>query len=349
VNLTLTYEHSRNRFEGTLHRFSDALGELVINQTVLRRKQNSFFGILKNRLDVEHKAFRWLDWDFSWRVDWPKTQRNIASFASLRPRQIESAGKSYLTYKFAFNGIGEIRNWRYTAYVTNGDNVKFPTLQQLFHFDVHAPEALQPPQPLDVEENIGTEAGCRLEEELANAPTFLRIRKIKIDFAVFRNSYASKIAEITNRASLPRPVNTQLAWIRGLESRLSVEFLRGAMIWEGAFLRLKISDPRIFRFKPEKKITTDLWFNWRGFSFNSHAFYEGEQTALILAASQPAAESTLPARWDVDLSLQKTLMSGGLSGFLNLGVRNLRNSGRSELSGFFLQDRRWYLSLGARI
>jgi outer membrane receptor protein involved in Fe transport len=349
VNLTLTYEHSRSRFEAALHRFSDALGELVINPTALRRKQNSFFGILKNRLDVERKAFRYLDWDFSWRIDWPETQRNITSIASLRPRQIASARKSYLTYKFAFNGIGEIHNWRYNAYIINGDNVKFPTLQQLFYFDAHAPEALQPPKPLYVEENIGTEAGCRLDRDLANAPTPLRIQKAEINFAVFRNSYAYKIVEIANRASFPRPVNTQLAWIRGFESRLSVKFLRGAIVWEGAFLRLKISDPSIFRFKPEKKITTDLWLNWRGFSFNSHAFYEGEQTALILAAGQSTAESTLPARWDVDLSLQKTLMSRGVSGFLNLGMRNLRNSGRSELSGFFLQDRRWYLSLGARI
>jgi hypothetical protein len=346
VNLTLAYEHSRNRFEAALRRFTEIQGELFINQAALRRRQSSFFGILKNRLDLERKAFRYLDWDLSWRVDWVETKREAMNISSPNPLSVESRRKPYLTYKFAFNGIGQIRTWRYNAYLINGENVKFPTLQQLFHFDVRPQPANM--KPLYAEENIGTEIGFRLDKNLAGTPTRFRLQKLEINFAAFRNSYAYKIAEIAGKASFPQPFNTQLARITGFESRLYAKLFQGAVAWESAFLRAKISDPLVFRFKPERKITTDLWLFWRGFSFNSHVFYEGKQTALILAAGQTES-SMLPARWDVDVSLQKTIVKKGINGFLNLAARNLRNSGRSELSGFFLQDRRWYISLGAQL
>jgi hypothetical protein len=200
---------------------------------------------------------------------------------------------------------------------------------------------------LFVERNIGTEVGIHLEKDLPSSPTILRIRRMKMDFATFRNSYLDKIAEIINKGTPPTPFNTKLATTTGIEASLNFELFEGIVDWESALLTLNISDPRVFKFKPERKVTSDLWVRLGSISSNGHFFYEGEQTALIFAPGQRTT-NTLPSRWDMDLSLQKAIRIKEVNGFFNLAVRNLRNSGRSELSGFFLQDRRWYASLGAQ-
>jgi hypothetical protein len=334
VHLTLGYEHRRSHFDA--------------GATALKRLQDSFTGILKNRLDLGRPSFRYLDWDLSGRLDWFSTRRNFQTIDLPSPIAKKTGRDFYLNYKLGLNGTGRVRAWQYKIFVLHGANVKLPTLQQLFYLDAQPPSTELEPPALYVERNIGSELGINLEREWLSAPTFLRLQKLELEFATFRNSYLDKITEIIQRATLPKPFNTALAWTSGLESRFSLEMFKGLIAWDGAFLLLDISDPRVFRFKPEKKITTDLWLRSKGFSGNSHFFLEGRQTALTLELGEVSA-SALPARWDVDLSLEKTLSLKGVEGFCNLALRNLRNSGRSELSGFFLQDRRWYISFGARL
>jgi outer membrane cobalamin receptor len=350
VNLTLSYEHSRNRFDGRLSLAAPSQPAPLLDRTIhARRQQNSFFGIIKNRLDMERSHFRYVDWDLSVRIDWVSSNRNI-TFVN-PPDQIngESGKKAYINYKIGLKGIGQIHNWRYNIYVLSGANIKLPTLRQLFYFDLQ-PQSGNQELRLDAEQNIGTEVGFNAEKDFPNMPTMWRIRKIKTNFAFFRNGYLDKITEITIKGAFPRLFNTNLARTTGFESRLSLELFDGVIGWDSAFLAMHISDPRVFKFKPQKKITTDLWLRRGNTVVNGHFFYEGKQNALILALAQPVTNTTLPARWDIDLSFQRTIVLKGLEGFFNVAVRNLRDSGRSEeLSGFFLQDRRWYVSLGIQL
>ena len=347
VHLTLAYEQSRHRFRDRLSLASANLPAPSLDRAIVaRRKQSSFFGILKNRLDFAKPSFRYIDWDLSFRLDWVNTDRQVTFFDPPDRIAAGSGKQAHLNYKIGLHGAGQLRDWRYQAYVVNGANVKLPSLQQLFYFDVQ-PEAANR-KPLDVEQNIGTEAGFDLEKTLSGSPTLLRLRKIKTNFAAFRNSYLDKITEITNKGFFSRPFNTNLARTTGLEAQLALELFEGTIEWNGAFLSLFISDPRVFKFKPKQKTTMDIWLRRDKAAVNGHFFYEGKQNALILEQAQPVANATLPARWDIDLSVQRALAVKGINGFLNLAVRNLRNSGRTELSGYFLQDRRWYISLGAQ-
>jgi len=348
VNLTLTYEYVRNRFEAQQHRLSPSSPvQTTLVQTAMQRDQNSFFGILKNRLDLERSYFRYLDWDLSFRIDWVETRRNTRRSDLLDAIQTASGKKAHLTYKVGLNSTGQINGIDYQAYILNGANVKQPTLQQLFYLDMQPRAAGSTILQLNVEQNIGTEAGFHLETDLSATSTFLRLRKLAFDFAIFRNSYLEKITEATQKGASPRPFNTTLARTTGFESKLFVGFLNDLVDWETALLLLNISDPRVFRFRPEQKVTSDLWLRAGRTTVNCHVFYEGEQAALILSDNVSSAQF-LPGRWDVDFSIQRTIAFKRITGFLNLAVRNIRNSGRSALSGFFLQDRRWYASIGAR-
>ena len=348
VHLTLTYEHSSNRFRDKLRLTSSNLLAPSLDRAIeARRKQSSFLGILKNRLDLEKPSFRYIDWDLSFRLDWVSTDRQVTFFDPPDQITASSGKRAYLNYKIGVHATGQFRDWRYKAYAINGANIKLPSLQQLFYFDVQPEIANR--KPLDAEQNIGTEAGFDIERNLPSLPTSLRLKKIKANFAVFRNGYLDKITEISSKGFFARPFNTNLARTTGLEAHGALELFNGTIGWESAFLSLFISDPRVFKFKPKQKVTTDIWVRRGKTMVNGHFFYEGKQHALILEQAQPIIDTTLPARWDIDLSLQRALMVKGIDGFLNLSVRNLRNSGRSELSGFFLQDRRWYVSLGAQL
>jgi hypothetical protein len=348
VNLTLTYEHVRSRFDARLQRATQLQAPPLLMQAAMRRNQHSFFGVLKNRLDFERPQARYFDWDLSFRVDWIETRRNTLRMNFPGDINAITRRKPHLTYKIGLNVIGQIHGAQYNAYVLNGANIKLPTLLQLFYIDLQ-PQIVSGNIPqLAVEQNIGTEAGIRLEKDLPRLLTFLRMKRLEVDFAVFRNSYLEKIVEALQKETAPRPFNTKLARTTGFESRLALSLLNGLVDWNNAFLLLNISDPRVFRFKPEKKVTSDLWLRKGRNEINCHFFYEGEQSALILSDNRGSSE-VLPERWDVDLSIQRTIRIKRLTGFLNFAVRNLRNSGRSELSGFFLQDRRWYASIGAQL
>jgi hypothetical protein len=314
----------------------------------MQRDQDGFFGILKSRFDLERPQARFLDWDLSFRIDWIQTRRNTVQVDLPDAIAIAGARKPHLTYKVGLNGVGQIKGMQYKAFVINGANVKLPTLQQLFYFDLQPRSGNDDAPQLNVEQNIGTEAGLHLEKTLPGLPTFLKIGKVQFTVAAFRNSYLQKITELNPKGTSPIPFNTALAKTTGLEAGVSLNMFDGLLDWQSALLLLKISDPRIFKFKPERKVTSDFWLRAGQTALQCHLFYEGTQTALILSEGRSSVE-TLPPRWDIDFSIQRTITIKRVSGFLNFAVRNVRNGGRSELSGFFLQDRRWYASIGAKL
>ncbi len=350
VNLTLSYEHSRNRFDDKLSLASQNLPAPFPNWNAnASRNQNSFSGILKNRLDMERPQFRYVDWDLSVRIDWTNSRRHVTFVNPPDQLNGESGKKAYLNYKIGLKGTGQIQNWRYNIYVLNGANIKLPTLQQLFYSDLQPPGGKQE-AGLQAEQNIGSEMGLEAEKDFPDLPTVWRIRKVKMNLAFFRNSYLDKITEVTIKGAFPRPFNTNLARTTGFESRLSLELFDGLIGWDSAFLAMHISDPRVFKFKPQKKATTDLWLRRGKTVVNGHLFYEGKQNALILAVAQPVTNTMLPGRWDIDLSIQRMVTVKSIEGFFNLAVRNLRDSGAAgELGVFFLQNRRWYVSLGVQL
>ncbi len=349
VKWTLVYERSEMAFRGTLIRPGVAEAPGMEERRRLRRWQDSFFGIIKNRLDVGHAAMRYIDWDLSFRIDWAETRREVfdSGGAEGEPFRAETGRKSYLTYKFGMRWLGRIAGVAYNLFVANGANVKLPTLQQLFHKDTQPLFDYREP-PLAPERNIGSEVGVKLRRDFHRPPRFFPIERLNGEFALFRNSYLEKITEMANIVPIPTPFNTSLAWTRGMEASVAGTFFHGRLKVEGEALFLNISDPRVFRFKPRQKWTADLWYTTKNWRFNIHLLSEGTQFAMIPALGEVASR-TLPGRWDVDLALRRRWKKGKFSGFVNFALRNLRNGGREKLSGLYLRDRRWMLALGVEL
>lgn len=100
VNLTLSYEHSRNRFDDRLSLATPNQPTPFTDRTIhARRRQNSFFGIIKNRLDMERPHFRYVDWDLSVRIDWVNSRRNVAFANSPDQINVESGKRPISTTK----------------------------------------------------------------------------------------------------------------------------------------------------------------------------------------------------------------------------------------------------------
>lgn len=350
VRLYFSYERAWYGLDGTTENVRPA--PLLVSRSLaeLRRQQEAFIFIIQNHLDLERKSFRFIDWDLSARIDWMSDQRRLQEEAggATAVLQRQTPGDYFLTYKFAFNATGEIRGTRYRAFITNGANVKFPTLQQQFFLDTQPLYAYRG-GILDPERNIGTEFGVHLEREFPTLPGLFRIREARFDLALFRNSYLNKIAELlTPLVGSTTPFNTRLATTTGTEVQLGVALWNRLVDLSVGYLGLNISDPRVFQFKPEKKATFNLSVQHKGFSFWGNIFYEGRQTALLLVQGR-VIPAELPSRWDVDLAVRQSYRWRSVKGFVAISLNNLRNSGASDPTGLFLRDRRWYVTFGGEL
>ncbi|MDQ7054352.1 MAG: TonB-dependent receptor [candidate division KSB1 bacterium] len=122
VKLTLLYEHLRNGFDADLRQHSETLPDPIVDQQRLQRIQDALLWVLKNRLDLEHRGFRFIDWDLSFRIDWVSMRRDIRSFSgeSERRLQAELGRRSYLTYKFGMRAMGEVKGFATTPWLPMG-------------------------------------------------------------------------------------------------------------------------------------------------------------------------------------------------------------------------------------
>jgi len=350
VRLYYSYERAWYGLNGSKERQMTDQPFVLRSTSNLRRSQEAVVFVIQHHLDLKHRGFRYLDWDLSARVDWMSDNRFLRTEAgsAFEVDRGHTPRHAFLTYKFGFNGTGEVRGARYRAYLTTGANVKFPTLEQLFQVDTR-PVYLFRGGVLDPERNIGTEFGLHIEKSFPELATGLSIRQVRFDMALFRNSYLNKIAELLSPLTDTRtPFNTRLAWTTGAEVQVGAALLDGLADLSIGYQGVNISDPRVFQFKPENKATVNLSVKHRQFSLWGSLFYEGAQTALLLV-KESVQSAELPSRWDMDLAVRQSFPWHRFKGFVGLSINNLRNGGQGDAVGLFLRSRRWYVTFGVEI
>jgi hypothetical protein len=262
------------------------------------------------------------------------------------------------TVKFALNFSGLYRqDLSFNTYLNFGSNVKFPTLAQ----QISAPELLytQAAQPnLAPEENNSIELGGSVARDV-RGNTAIYGWQIRGNF--FQNHYDNKFrVSITPGVPIAFYENSPNARISGVEGNASVFFFRKKVALEVGHSRYSISDKSAFPFKSDYKYTLNFNIDHAGYSFQAHAFKEGEQTGYVRfrkaeqaggpsqPGNNPFYEVTLPAFTNLDLHLSKHFQIDKLKLFVNASGRNLLNDGGVELEGLAIRDRRVYLTLGAQ-
>ena len=231
-----------------------------------------------------------------------------------------------------------------TAYwVTTGNNIKFPSLQQ----QISQIAFLNPDQRvLQPERMKSLEVGINL---LTEPKSMQNIDQMELQASIFRNDYINKMRS-TFLLGMPIAYfeNITLATMSGLELKAKAKTYEGKFTGEIGLSNYNISDMSAFPFKSAFKLTINTTSKWSAFTFGARFYQEGEQVGLILVPEKGFNEIELPAFSNYDLHLTVDVNLGFGKGQISYSGRNLKKNNIS-LDGLLLRDTRKYLTLSLEL
>lgn len=231
-----------------------------------------------------------------------------------------------------------------TAYwVTTGNNIKFPSLQQ----QISQIAFLNPDQRvLQPERMKSLEVGINL---LTEPKSMENIDQMELQASIFRNDYINKMRS-TFLLGMPIAYfeNITLATMSGLEFKAKAKTYEGKFTGEIGLSNYNISDMSAFPFKSAFKLTINTTSKWSAFTFGARFYQEGEQVGLILVPEKGFNEIELPAFSNYDMHLAVDVNLGFGKGQISYSGRNLKKNNIS-LDGLLLRDTRKYLTLSLEL
>ena len=231
-----------------------------------------------------------------------------------------------------------------TAYwVTTGNNIKFPSLQQ----QISQIAFLNPDQRvLQPERMKSLEVGINL---LTEPKSMENIDQMELQASIFRNDYINKMRS-TFLLGMPIAYfeNITLATMSGLEFKAKAKTYEGKFTGEIGLSNYNISDMSAFPFKSAFKLTINTTSKWSAFTFGARFYQEGEQVGLIFVPEKGFNEIELPAFSNYDMHLAVDVNLGFGKGQISYSGRNLKKNNIS-LDGLLLRDTRKYLTLSLEL
>lgn len=231
-----------------------------------------------------------------------------------------------------------------TAYwVTTGNNIKFPSLQQ----QISQIAFLNPDQRvLQPERMKSLEVGINL---LTEPKSMENIDQMELQASIFRNDYINKMRS-TFLLGMPIAYfeNITLATMSGLELKAKAKTYEGKFTGEIGLSNYNISDMSAFPFKSAFKLTINTTSKWSAFTFGARFYQEGEQVGLIFVPEKGFNEIELPAFSNYDMHLAVDVNLGFGKGQISYSGRNLKKNNIS-LDGLLLRDTRKYLTLSLEL
>ncbi len=314
----------------------------------LSRRHHGLVGIAKLHAPTGSKILNTLDFDLSVRYDHVKDRQDNTVFRN-DDHSVGEFGKNdwnQATYKFAAFLSGLKNPLQFSGYMTFGSNVKFPSLfQQVSQPDDPLNPANTP--SLNPEKNTGLELSGAVTKDTPEHPL---VYGLQFSETFFQNHYDNKFRVFYAPGS---PIalydNVHTARISGLESKLSLYFLKKKLALSSGYSQYFISDKAAFPYKSSQKLTLDLTINHAGYTLEIYGYREGDQIGLIrpYAGTTRRSEVTLPGYSDVDVHLSKQMEWQKVKFFANLSLRNLLDDS-TILQGFALRDRRYYVTFGTQ-
>jgi outer membrane cobalamin receptor len=312
----------------------------------LNRNKFGFATVLKIHSKGD-KAGHWLtDLDVSFRQDRVGDHKSNLNFRA--DHNQEDDARSFLDFGenkwenniFKISTIASKRlPGRTIAYwVTTGNNIKFPTLQQQISL-TDAPNSGQ--RSLNPEKMKSLEIGINF---LSQPKDLSNINAIEFQGSLFRNDYINKM-RVTYLLGMPVGYyeNIGVANMMGVEGKMKMKTYDGRIIGEMGFSKYNVSDLSAFPFKSIFKVTTSMTAKWKYFSIGSRWFHEGEQVGMINVPGKGFNEIELPAFTNYDIYWTLQLNLGSYKGQLSYSGRNLEKNDTS-INGLLLRDTRKYFT-----
>ncbi|OQY27283.1 MAG: hypothetical protein B6244_11110 [Candidatus Cloacimonetes bacterium 4572_55] len=355
-NLIAAYQYQDAELD-----YLDEVGETLdkdlpqgVESAILTRNHHGLVAIAKLHAPSGSDLIKTFDFDISLRHDRVQDgQKDVVLRTGESGDLFSDQDWNETTAKFSTYMSGYSQNLSFSAHVTYGKNVKFPTLFQ----QISQPDFQTQPQNrpnLDSEKNTGVELGGEVTKVTETHPF---IRGFGFSCAYIQNNYDNKFR---TRYAPGSPValyeNVQNANISGLEGIFSLYMFRKKLTLELGYSHYAISDKEAFPFKSDNKGAMNLILDHAGYSLYLHGFYESEQEGVIRSYSaQPddpdgyvsKALVSLSDYANIDFHFSKIVELSDFKIFANFSVRNILDD-NEELEGLAIRDRRFYLTFGTQ-
>jgi len=223
-------------------------------------------------------------------------------------------------------------------WVTTGNNIKFPTLQQ----QISVTDTLNNSQrSLNPERMKSLEIGINF---LSQPKDLSNIQSIEFQGSFFRNDYINKM-RVTYLLGMPVGYyeNIGVANMMGVEGKMKIKTYDSKIIGEIGFSKYNFSDLSAFPFRSNFKITTRITSKWKYFSIGTRWFYEGKQLGFVKVPGKGFNEIELPKFTNYDIFCTMNIKIGKSKGQLSFSGRNLKNN-EISVNGLLLRDTRKYLT-----
>ena len=325
--------------------------QLGLKGADINRKHAGFATVLKLHSKGD-KAGQWLtDLDVSYRYDYIRdrsdslvNRKDIVDFSEIAAL-VNFGNNDWSNSIFKISTIASKRAPGLTTayWVTTGNNIKFPSLQQ----QISQITFLNPNQQLLKPERMKSlEIGINI---LTEPKTMENIDQMELQASIFRNDYINKM-RATFLLGMPIAYfeNITLATMSGFEAKAKAKTYGGRFIGEVGLSNYNISDMSAFPFKSAFKLTINTTSKWDWITIGARWFQEGEQTGLILVPEKGYNEIELPAFSNYDLHLTMDLNFSFVKGQISYSARNLKKNNIS-LDGLLLRDTRKYLTLSLEL
>ena len=239
-----------------------------------------------------------------------------------------ATGDRYKISTYGFQIDIRMANWWFTPFLNFGENIKFPSLLDNGYLtdvqDLSINHDDMSPVRLIPEFAKSREFGFNLSHHPLN--TFFETASIQI--AYFTSEIANKL--------LKRPlenviVETQLgtSQTRGVEGTLSLERIYDYWTTSVSYAEFDVTNPLLYAYKPESKLTFQLELTIpSGFYFMGLIYQEGKSIAWDYNDLNQFVTATVPAFFDIDISLGYQFDFSGVGLNLTLaGYNILDNAG----------------------
>ena len=318
----------------------------------LNRDQFGFATVLKLHSKGDD-AGKWLtDLDVSFRQDQVKDYKDNLVYRGNHEPGVD--GRTFLDFgennwnnkivKISTIASKRSLNKTMAYWVTTGNNVKFPSLQQQISLTDLPPGGRT--ANLLPEKMKSLEIGINVVSQPADIPT---IDQLELQGSFFRNDFINKM-RITYLLGMPIGYyeNIGHADMMGFEAKMKAKTYGGALVGEIGFSKYKVSDQSAFPFKSTFKLTVNMTAKWKWITFGTRWFQEGEQVGMINVPSKGFNEIELPAFSNYDIYWTVDVNVGPIKGDISYSGRNLKKNDTS-LNGLMLRDTRKYFTFSTEL
>ncbi len=252
-----------------------------------------------------------------------------------------ASGQTDWTHMVGAQLTYRIEHWNLSPYFNWGNNVKYPSLQENAYVqdvvDFTRSDSLV--RRLQPEYNQSAEIGM-----MATYYPFQSIyQNAELSFSLFTRTVHNKLLrrpfdDIIATTQLGRSVT------RGLESAVNLNGLFNRASLSLSYIQLDITDPLIYAYKPDKKLSLHLLYNSSlGIYMTTTAFYEGKSIGWFYDTRDNLQTLEISPFADMDVSFGAKIRIRNIDFDLQFSGHNILDN--SSFTYYYLKKRYLQLSL----